>query len=112
MATIDDNIARLFDFANAALGNARSAEGRLAAINVTTTVPDLNYTVKQPNMPLPTSLGELLSPDNSSETIKFLDAESEKWLDKFFPEIQACLRTAPEEWLCGIITGQIGRAHV
>lgn len=106
MATIDDNIARLFDFANAALGNARSAEGRLAAIDVTTTVPDLNYTVKQPNMPLPTSLGELLSPDNSSETIKFLDAESEKWLDKFFPEIQACLRTAPEEWLCGIITGQ------
>lgn len=106
MATIDDNINRLFEFASAAIGNARSAEGRLAAVNVSTNVPNLNYKVGQPNMPLPTSLGELLSPDNSSTTIKFLDAESEKWLDKFFPEIQACLRTSPEEWLCGIITGQ------
>lgn len=106
MATIDDNIDRLFEFAATALGNAQSAEGRLAAFAPSISAPDLNYTVKQPNMPLPSSLGDLLSPDNSSETIKFLDAESEKWLDKFFPEIQACLRTSPEEWLCGIITGQ------
>lgn len=106
MATIDDNIDRLFEFASSAMGNARAAEGRLAAFTPSITSPDLNYDVNQPNMPLPTSLGDLLSPDNSSETIKFLDAESEKWLDKFFPEIQACLRTSPEEWLCGIITGQ------
>lgn len=106
MASIDDNIAQLFDFAHQALGNARAAEGRLAAFTPSINAPGLDYTARDPNIPPPTSLGDLLSPDNSSSTIAFLDAESEKWLDKFFPEIQACLRTAPEEWLCGIITGQ------
>jgi hypothetical protein len=67
---------------------------------------NLAFTEKTLNMPAPTSLGDLLSPDNSSATIQFLNSESEQWLDKYFPELHGALRYAPEEWLVGIITGQ------
>lgn len=106
MATIDDNIRELMDFASQALNNARSAEGRIATFIPNVTGANLDYVFQKPNMPLPTTLGELLAPDTSSERVRFLDNESEKWVDKYFPEINACLRTSPEEWLCGIITGQ------
>lgn len=104
--TIDENIALLLEFAADAMGNARAAEGRISSFVPYVTGADLGYSVSQPNMPMPAKLSDLLSPDNSSSTIRFLDSESEKWIDKYFPEINACLRTSPEEWLCGIITGQ------
>lgn len=106
MATLDDNITKLFDFANNALGNARAAEGRISSFLPNIQGGDLVYTAPDFNASPPTSMSDLLSPDNSSATLQFLDNESEKWIDKYFPEINACLRTAPEEWLCGIITGQ------
>ncbi|MEQ6329143.1 hypothetical protein VLF92_12570 [Pseudomonas chengduensis] len=106
MAGIDDNIAELFAFANTALGNARAAEGRLSTFLPQVSGGNLAFTEKAVNMPVPTSLGDLLSPDNSSATIQFLNSESEQWLDKYFPELQGALRYAPEEWLVGIITGQ------
>lgn len=106
MASIDDNITQLFDFASTALGNARAAEGRIAAFTPSIDSGSLDYSLTKPNMPLPAALSDLLSPDNSSATLQFLNSESEKWLDTYFPELQACLRSSPEEWLCGIITGQ------
>jgi len=106
MATIDDNITQLFDFANDAMVSARQTASRINSLTPAIGSATLNYTATKPNMPLPQSLGDLLAPDNSASTIQFLNSESEKWLDKFFPELQACLRSAPEEWLCGIITGQ------
>lgn len=106
MADIDSNIEQLMSFAQNALSNARSAEGRIANFVPNVKGARLNHTVEKPNMAAPISMGDLLSPDNSSATIQFLNNESEKWIDKYFPEISACLRTAPEEWLCGIITGQ------
>lgn len=106
MASIDDNITQLFDFANTALSNARSAEGRISSFIPNVQGANLDYTPNVPNLAPPAKLSDLLSPDNSSATIKFLDNESEKWIDKYFPEINACLRYSPEEWLCGIITGQ------
>ena len=106
MAGIDDNIAELFAFANTALSNARAAESRIATYLPQVSGGNLVFTGKTVNMPAPTSLGDLLSPDNSSATIQFLNSESEQWLDKYFPELQGALRYAPEEWLVGIITGQ------
>lgn len=106
MADIDSNIEKLMAFAEDAMGNARAAEGRMANFVPTVNVPSLNYKFEKPAMAAPISMGDLLSPDNSPATIQFLNSESEKWVDKYFPEINACLRTSPEEWLCGIITGQ------
>ncbi|OLU22902.1 hypothetical protein BVH03_21865 [Pseudomonas sp. PA15(2017)] len=106
MATIDDNIQQLMDFAQGALTNARAAEGRISSFIPSVTGADLGHSISQPSLQAPARLSDLLSPDNSSSTLRFLDNESEKWIDKYFPEINASLRTSPEEWLVGIITGQ------
>lgn len=103
---IDRNIEELFDFAEKALSNAKAAEGKLAAYLPTIQGGDLNYTLEKPAMDKPAALSDLLAPDDTDETLRWLDNESEKWLDKYFPEIQSCLKHTPEEWLCGIITGQ------
>ena len=106
MAGLDDNISQLFDFANSALKSANATEGRISAFIPSIAGGDLNHSVSVPNMPAPTSLSGLLAEDNSASTIQFLEAESEKWLDKYFPEINGCSRNTPEEWACGILTGQ------
>lgn len=103
---IDRNIAELFDFAEKAVANARAAEGRLTAHIPNIQGGELNYTLEKPAMDKPAALSDLLAPDETDATLRWLDNESEKWLDKFFPEIQSCLKHTPEEWLCGIITGQ------
>lgn len=105
--TIDDNIAQLFGFAEDALQEAKFASNRISGAVPGIDSARLDFTLNKPVMRAPTSMADLLSPDNSSSTIQFLNGESEKWLTKFFPEIQAgCLTSTPEEWLCGILTGQ------
>lgn len=103
---IDANIAQLFEFANAALGNARSAEGRISSLTAKVSSANLNYTPERPNMSAPVRMSDILGVGNGEPTIRFLNDESDKWVDKYFPELNACLRSSPEEWLCGIITGQ------
>lgn len=105
--SIDQNIDQLFDFAEKATTMARAAEGRITTFMPVIPASELDYELSLPVMQTPQSMGDLLSPDNSSSTIQFLNSESEKWISKYFPEIQAgCLTSTPEEWLCGIITGQ------
>lgn len=105
-STIDDNIAKLFDVANSALSDARSVSGRISSFYPNIDAAVLNYSLQKPDIRQPMELNNFLSDDNSSSTLQFLNAETEELIDKYFPEINACLRSSPEEWLCGIITGQ------
>lgn len=107
MAIIDSLLDSLRDQAASALTTARATTSRIsnnAPVGVSNR--NLNYTFRKPTLTPPPGFGDLLPDDTTGDTIRFLDSEAEKWLDKFFPEIQACLRTTPEEWLCGILTGQ------
>ena len=107
MATIDSLLDALRDQAASALFTARATTSRIsnnAPVGVRN--HNLDYTFRKPTLAPPPGFGDLLPGDTTGDTIQFLDSEAEKWLDKFFPEIQACLRTTPEEWLCGILTGQ------
>lgn len=106
MAGIDDNIEKLFDFAEGALSDARNTAGRINTFIPNINSGNLNFTANIPDMQKPTALSDMLIPDNSSSTLKFIDAEVDALIDQFFPEINACLRYTPEEWLCGILTGQ------
>lgn len=106
MPIIDDNIDKLFDFANSALSSARSTSGRISTFVPNIPSSSLKYTAPTPAIEKPASLSDLLSPDNSSATLAFLDAESDKWLAKYFPEIDSCANSSAEEWSCGILTGQ------
>ena len=106
MADIDGNIAQLFGFARDALGRATNAAGRVSTFIPNITSANLSYTPNVPQMPKPAALTDFLQLDSSSSTLQFINAETEGLIDKYFPEISGCLRYPPEEWLCGIITGQ------
>lgn len=106
-STIDTNIAQLFDFANDALGAARSVSGRINSFIPNINSADLDFTASVPQMDKPLALSDFLQIDNSQSTLRFVDGETEALIQQYFPEIQAgCLTSSPEEWLCGIITGQ------
>ena len=106
MADIDSNIAQLFDFASEALAQAQAAAGRISTFIPSVKSADLNFTANLPQMAKPAVLTDFLQADNSSNTLNFVNVETEALIDQYFPEINGCLRYPPEEWLCGIITGQ------
>ncbi len=107
MADIDSNIAELFSIADSALSTARMQASRIAYISPAIPNANLSFTAKSSSgATKPLALSDMLTTDDSSVRLQFLDQESEKWLDTYFPELQACLKSEPERWLCGIITGQ------
>lgn len=104
--SIDDNIASLFSLAQDAKSNALAVSGRISTAYPNINGADLGYTPSVPALAKPPVLSDFLVADNSSATLRFVDGEVEALVDQYFPEINACLRYSPEEWLCGIITGQ------
>lgn len=106
MAGIDENIGQLFDFAESALGDARSAAGRISNFTPNVSGGSLRFSEKALQIDKPLALSDVLQADNSAAKFGWIDAETEAKVDQYFPEINGCLRYPPEEWLCGIITGQ------
>jgi hypothetical protein len=107
MATIDSVVEFLSDTAGDALRTAREVTSRIQGSGV---VPlsniALDYEANTPNLAPPPTFSDLFpGSDSSAAEVQRLDAEVDKWIDKYFPEINACLRDAPEEWLCKIISG-------
>lgn len=105
MSDIDSNIAELFSLAEDSLRTAEEQASRIAYMFPTINNGNLNHEVPGFAGDKPSALSDMLIEDDSSARILFLDSETDKWLDKYFPELQACLRDEPEKWLCGIITG-------
>lgn len=105
-STIDKSIQFLQKHAEAALKTATGLTGRIGSFTPAPTSISFSYSPNKPNLQPPPSFGELLPANTTPATIQFLDGEVDKWLERFFPELDACLRSTPEEWLCGIITGE------
>lgn len=81
---------------------------RLTDYLVNVSQHSLRYDPSKPNLKEPDiSLSDLM-PDGGfdNDTIKWLDTEAEKLIDKYFPMLNKCLRTKPEEWLCRVISGE------
>lgn len=106
MADIDSNIAELFEIARSALRTAEEQASRIHYLLPGINSGNLNYKAPEFDGTKPTALSDMLIEDDSAARLKYLDNESDKWLDKYFPELQACLKSEPEKWLCGVITGQ------
>lgn len=107
MSSIDSNIEQLFAIAQDAASQARQQASRIAFWAPNASGGSLSYTAPTSSgATKPAALSGMLSEDDSAARLQFLDQESEKWLDTYFPELQACLKSEPERWLCGIITGQ------
>lgn len=106
MSDITGNIARLFSHAETAMSSARTTASRIGRFNFgNVKYPSSNFTPKSFSKTLPKAFGTLEKDDNS-DLWDEVDAKVEGWVAEFFPELTACLASTPEQWLCGIITGQ------
>lgn len=93
-------------FSQDALKRAGALSGRIGTFSPAPSNIDFSYTPNKPNISKPPAIGDLLSGDTSGTSIEFLNRETEKWLDKYFPNLNSCMKYQPEEWACGILTGQ------
>lgn len=107
MASVNDSVTRLQGTVESTLRSARETTSRITG----SVVPDLlahafEFQVDKPNLAPPPTMSDLFpGVDQTNSELVRLDAETEKWLGKYFPELTACLRDKPEQWLCKIISG-------
>lgn len=107
MASYDDTTAFLQNVASTAMQNASNNASRIYSLppNISLREPTLDIDLTKPNIGPPPSFGDLFGEDQTDPTIKYMDGQADAWVAKYFPEINACLKTLPDEWLCGIISG-------
>lgn len=106
MAGIDDNINELFSFAEGALTDARSQASRISSSTVDVNEANLEYTADLPSISTPAELSDYLTDTNRQSVLSFIEGQTNTLIDQYFPEIGSCLKYTPEQWLCGILTGQ------
>jgi hypothetical protein len=104
----NDTTAFLQSQATAALVEAKNNAGRLYSLppQVTLREPNFNVNLNKPDIGPPPNFGDLFQGGDSTDpTIKYLNEQSDIWIQKYFPSISACLRNIPDDWLCGVISG-------
>lgn len=105
--TIDAQSQAVLALAESALSSARQQASRIGFSSIGISDASLTYTVNEPNLSPPPQFSDLFpGADTSNEMVQWLNSEADKWIEKYFPELAACLRTLPEEWLCGILSGE------
>lgn len=106
MATIDQQLDALRSMSESALSSARTTASRIGTYDVNVQNPGLNYQFTDPNLQQPPQFSDLFpGTDTSDEQIQHLNDLAEDWIDQWFPEINACLKSKPEEWICNILSG-------
>lgn len=106
MASLDQLIDLNSATINSTLATARSLAGRISNVypgNVGN--QSLSFSFNKPAMEKPQSFGDLLPSDTSGSTIRFLNGETEAWLQKYFPNLQSAVGDAPERWIGKILNG-------
>lgn len=104
--SIEQSSDFLQEFANDALSRATRLSNRIASTSSLGQGVKFNFDPTKPSISRPPPIGDLMGEDNKSESIQFLNAETDKLVSKFFPNLDSCLQYQPEEWACGILTGQ------
>lgn len=68
--------------------------------------PRFDVDLTKPILEAPPQLSDLFTEGDSTQTnLMWLDQQADAWIAKYFPEINGCLKTQPEETLCAIISG-------
>ena len=104
----DSTTAFLQDTATNALNQASNNASRIYSLPVKQTLrePSFDVSLTEPSLEEPPQLSDLFTEgDNSQATMDWLNSEADKWLEKYFPAINGCFKTMPEEVLCGIMSG-------
>lgn len=62
--------------------------------------------LQKPSLEKPVKFSDILGyEDDEDERIIWLNKEVDGFVNKFFPALANCLKTIPEDWLCGVIGG-------
>lgn len=103
---IDQTMNFIQQFSDKALQNARDQANRLAMWTGAPKKVGFEFKESKPNMEKPTKIGDLLT-DNEKQNVDvlILNDAAEAWINKFFPNFSGCLKSQPEEWACGILSG-------
>ena len=65
-----------------------------------------SHKLARPTIQPPPAFSDLFEgADTSGSEVKRLDGESDAWIAKYFPSINGCLKSLPEEFICGVIGG-------
>lgn len=68
--------------------------------------PRFDVDLTKPILEAPPQLSDLFTEGDSTQTnLMWLDQQADAWIAKYFPEINGCFKTQPEETLCAIISG-------
>lgn len=68
--------------------------------------PNFSHAVGLPSLGTAPRLSDFLNVgDSTDSTLQKLDADAAAWMDRYFPAMDASLRTLPEDFLCGVISG-------
>ena len=107
MADLDSIVSFLQDTATDAMRTAREQASRIQNGGI---IPLQNVALDyDPNFPVlapPPTLSDLFpGADSTNAEVARLDAETDKWFAKFFPEFDSCLKDGPELWACKILSG-------
>lgn len=101
--------AFLQDQAQRAMLSAENNAARIYSLppQVSLREPSFVAELTKPNIGPPPSFGDLFAGngDTTDATLQYMNEQSDKWIEKYFPSITACLRNIPDDWLCGVISG-------
>lgn len=68
--------------------------------------PRIDAGLTKPNLQEPPKFSDLFpNGDGTSEEVRRLNNMVDEWIEEYFPSINDCFRTVPDEWLCDIISG-------
>ena len=109
MSNYESTVNMLSRLASEALNGVQNVERKMFAsvgkpANVTSA--RMSFTPKKPDLDKPPKFSDVLGFDDTTDgRMVKLDNEVDDFMNKFFPHLNQCLKTVPEEWLCGVITG-------
>jgi hypothetical protein len=95
----------LQSYAEDAIGRAQALANRIGSFVPGSTTVDFNFTPVRPNIQAPPAIGDLLGSDTSGASIAFLNGETEKWIQTYFPNLASAAAGQPEAWAEGILSG-------
>ena len=104
----DETTAFLQSQATTALTEARNNASRIYSLppQVTLREPQFDVDLTKPDIGPPPNFGDLFQGGDSTDpTIQYLNEQSDKWIQKYFPSISGNLRSIPDDWLAGVIGG-------
>jgi hypothetical protein len=104
----DDTTAFLQATATDALNQASNNASRIYSLPPKQPLrePNFDVTLTKPVLDAPPQLSDLFTEgDTTQENLLWLNEQADEWIAKYFPEINGCFKTQPEETLCAIISG-------